>query len=102
LLVVAQLADTAAAPVHIYGEMVEVLAEEGEFLAAAQLEELWNEVAQHWIMLLCGYSSAHFGPERSTHALEAICRSHSKVQMLPTDRSAPWPTATVSNGDATA
>jgi hypothetical protein len=71
LLVVAQLADTAAAPVHIYGEMVEVLAEEGEFLAAAQLEELWNEVAQHWIMLLCGYSSAHLGPERSAHALEA-------------------------------
>jgi hypothetical protein len=99
---VARLADTPA-PLRIYGEMVELLAEHGNFLAATDLEEYWNELsADHALTLLCGYSSAHFGPERSAPALHAICRAHSKVQTLPTDPLGAWLTASVLQGSTPA
>jgi hypothetical protein len=93
---VARLAGTPEQPLRVYGELVEVLAEQGNFAAAAELESYWNEVArEHSIALLCGYSSAHFGPERSAPALQAICRAHTKVQTLPTDPLGAWLTDTV-------
>jgi hypothetical protein len=94
---VAGLPQVAELPVRIYGEMVEVLAECGDFAAATELEEYWNELSQeHSMLLLCGYSSAHFGPERSGPALKAICCSHTKVQTLATDPLGEWLTNTVS------
>jgi len=66
---------------RIYGEMVEVLAEEGNFYAARRLEELWNELAvRHSFTLLCGYSAAHFASPGARESLAQICDTHTQVQ----------------------
>lgn len=67
--------------VRIYGEMVNLLAEEGDFPAARQLEDLWNELGEEQsFTLLCGYSAVHFGDPRSAAALHSICGAHSHVR----------------------
>ena len=73
-------------PGRIYGEMVNVLAAQGEYAAAHALEELWNELGrQHEFMLFCGYSAGHFGDPRHADALRRICASHSEVLSSPQD-----------------
>lgn len=65
---------------HIYGEMVDVLAEAGNYRAAHRLEELWNSLAEKTAFdLFCGYTSAHFGDQRTAQALKAICETHHRV-----------------------
>ena len=65
---------------YIYGEMVDVLAEAGNYRGAHRLEELWNSLAEKTAFdLLCGYTSAHFGDQRTARALKAICESHHRV-----------------------
>jgi hypothetical protein len=87
---VQKLAD-ASVGLRIYGEMVELLAEEGNFHAAQRLEELWNELAvRHSFVLLCGYSSAHFATRETREALIGICSTHSHVHRLHTDPTAEW------------
>ena len=48
-------------PVRIFGEMVSLLAEQGEPAAAIELEELWNELSrQHHFTLFCSYKVSPF------------------------------------------
>ena len=62
---------------RIYGEMVDVLAEAGNYRGAHRLEQLWNDLASTTAFdLLCGYTSAHFGDQRTAQALKAICAAH--------------------------
>ncbi len=76
---VAQLAERPGR-LHIYGEMVDVLAEAGNYRGAHRLEELWNGIASRTpFNLFCGYTSAHFGDHRAASALRAICDAHSHV-----------------------
>lgn len=71
---------------HIYGEMVDVLAESGNLTGALRLEELWNGLADRVPFdLFCGYTSGHFGNERSAAALRSICAAHSEVHRHPDD-----------------
>jgi hypothetical protein len=73
-------------PLRIYGEMVDVLVSEGNFAAAAQLEELWKDLGRrHQYTLLCGYMSGHFGDPRNAGDLAQICTSHSQVRVEPDD-----------------
>ena len=73
---VARLA--ASRPLRVYGEIVEVLAAQGEYEEALRLEHLWNELgAQHAFQLMCGYSSAHFTAPETKAALRHICEAHS-------------------------
>lgn len=91
---VADLSNGDGAPPHIYGEMVEVLAEMANFAGAAQVEAFWNELAREYpFILLCGYSSDHFGPECNTRALHTICRAHTRIQSLPNDPLGAWLTS---------
>jgi hypothetical protein len=61
-----------------YGDMVDLLAAEGSFDAAAKLEELWNGLqARLPFTLFCGYSSAHFCNGHSAAALRRIRDLHS-------------------------
>ena len=77
--------------VRVYGELVELLAEEGNFQGAELLEEFWNGFGStHAISLLCGYSSAHFVMPGSLASLESICRAHSRVQQNRQDLLANW------------
>lgn len=59
-----QLISQAAArgqPVRIFGEMVSLLAEQGQPAEAIQLEELWNELSrQHNFTLFCSYKVSPF------------------------------------------
>lgn len=76
---------------RIYGEMVDMLAEEGNFQAAQRLEDLWNDLAARYrFALLCGYSAAHFASSGAREALVAACRAHTHVQYAPQDALAAW------------
>ena len=88
---VRKLAGDSSIGFRIYGEMVEVLAEEGNYHAAQRLEELWNELAvRHSFVLLCGYSSAHFATRETREALIGICSAHSHVHRQHADPLAEW------------
>ena len=81
---VAELATTAG--LRIYGEMVEVLACEGNYDAASQLEELWNQLsAEQSFTLLCGYSAPHFAAPDAGASLAKICSHHSRFTCDPHD-----------------
>ncbi len=48
----------ASSDVRIYGEMVDLLWQEGQRVAALELEELWNSLVWSYrLLLLCGYST---------------------------------------------
>jgi hypothetical protein len=77
--------------VRIYGELVELLAEEGDLRGAHALEELWNELAgRQPFTLLCGYNAAHFSDAQTVAALHAICRAHTRVQKHTSDLLGNW------------
>jgi hypothetical protein len=77
--------------VRVYGELVEILAEEGNFPGVDLVEGFWNGFgATHPISLLCGYSSAHFVMPGSVAALESICAAHNRVQQNRQDLLANW------------
>jgi hypothetical protein len=74
------------APLRVYGEMVNVLAARGDYRAAEELEDLWNDLGRRSsFRLFCGYESAHFGDPRNASALQRICSSHSHVLSSPQD-----------------
>lgn len=76
---------------RVYGEMVEILAEEGNFDAACQLESLWNGlIARHSFTLLCGYSAAHFIAPTAQSQLRTICGAHSHVDYKARDTLSKW------------
>jgi hypothetical protein len=60
-----------------YGEMVNLLWQDGMTAAAIRLEALWNELAKsHDFKLLCGYSMGNFYKEA---AVGEITRQHTHV-----------------------
>ena len=88
---VRHLSASNPAGLQIYGEMVDILAAQGDYVAAHQLEELWNDLGAHCpFTLLCGYSSANFADPRTASALQAICRSHTHATVKPTDLLGAW------------
>lgn len=88
---VGQIAARSKRGLRIYGEMVDLLAEERNLDAAHQLEELWNGLAQrHSFRLLCGYASAHFIDPRTAAALTAVCAAHTRVDTSSDDALGNW------------
>lgn len=82
---------SALGHLHIYGEMVDILAEQGYLEVAHELELAWNRLgAEQSFTLLCGYASAHFGDPRAAAALHRICRAHTRVDADPGDLLATW------------
>ena len=76
---------------NAYGEMVDILAEQGRLDAAHELEILWNRLAaKESFTLLCGYASAHFGDARDAEALHRICRAHTGVHADAGDLLGTW------------
>jgi signal transduction histidine kinase len=69
---------------RIFGEMVGLLCERGQFEAANRLEELWNNLAKrHHFDLLCAYPASVFGGAPDCEALLQACTAHSLVLRLP-------------------
>lgn len=78
-------------PLAIYGEMVELLAEEGDFASALALEDMWNGLSEQCSFhLLCGYSAAHFAAPGQERALRRVCAAHSRVNATSGDPLAAW------------
>jgi hypothetical protein len=88
---VSDLVTHSAPPVRIYGEMVDLLAEEANFEAARHLEELWNDLGRRYpFTLLCGYAAAHFTDPKTAASLRAICGAHTHVASAAGDLLGNW------------
>lgn len=75
--------------IRAYGEMVDVLWQDGLTNAAIQLEMLWNQLATtHDFSLLCGYAIGSFYKDAG---MRQVCAQHSHV--LPTDEAGAYPAA---------
>jgi hypothetical protein len=67
-------------PIRAFGEMVDLLCEQGDPESAATLEELWNRLAlERPFSLLCGYHVDPFDREAQVSVLPAVCRAHTHV-----------------------
>lgn len=73
--------------VRAFGEMVDLLCQRGGTTAAAELEELWNDLGRRRrFSLLCGYHLDVFDRASQAGTLPDVCRAHSHV--LPASDSA--------------
>jgi hypothetical protein len=73
--------------VRAFGEMVDLLCRRGGTTAAAQVEELWNDLGRsRRFSLLCGYHLDVFDRVLQAGTLPDVCRAHSHV--LPSSDSA--------------
>jgi hypothetical protein len=60
-----------------YGEMVDLLAKDGNVEGASTLEELWNELAGRFrYSLLCGYSFENFLHAAGATDIRRLCHHH--------------------------
>src|ERR1700761_3063012 len=65
-------------PVHIFGELVDLLWAEGKRAAAIEVEALWNTLSmRHNFSLLCAYRVSQ--SRSTTGLLRQICELHSHV-----------------------
>ncbi|CUS13491.1 unnamed protein product [Tuber aestivum] len=87
--------------VRVYGELVNILCEQGNYELARQLEVSWelflSEPDQN-VALLCGYNMGVFEAEGLSEVFQQICLNHSKVE--PTEKE--YPTLGHSNNQKTA
>lgn len=91
------IAELSSGPGHlrIYGEVVELFAEEGNFEQACALEDYWNHLQQKYrFTLLCGYSSAHFADPKNSQYLRDVCGRHSSIRSQSADSLGTWLTTT--------
>ena len=67
-------------PIRAYGEMVDLLWQEGNTDGAIRLEILWNQLASTYdFALLCGYAVGHFYKETRNSRMQEVCDQHSHV-----------------------
>lgn len=65
--------------IRAFGEMVALLAADGKFETATELEQLWNGLrTKHEFALFCAYSLSNFSGDTSG-ALLNVCGEHSQV-----------------------
>jgi hypothetical protein len=63
---------------HIYGEMVALLWQQGNEKGTLLLEELWNNLGRlRPFSLLCGYPKNAFRSVEDANCLVSICNAHS-------------------------
>jgi len=66
--------------VRAYGEMVALLWDDGDVLAAIELEKLWNALARELrFSLWCAYHTQSVAGEEHADALNEVCQLHSAV-----------------------
>jgi anti-sigma regulatory factor (Ser/Thr protein kinase) len=79
-------------PVRAYGEMVALLWDAGNVLAALELETLWNDLALRLpFSLFCAYANTSVLGSEHADALRDVCHLHSSVlgSRVPTVREFP-------------
>jgi anti-sigma regulatory factor (Ser/Thr protein kinase) len=83
---------TAGGPVHAYGEMVGVLWDAGQVMAALELEKLWNELQVALpFSLLCAYRRSSVSDPEQADAVQQVCQLHSHVLNAPIQRTREFP-----------
>ena len=66
--------------VRAYGEMVDLLWQDGNPDGAIRLEELWNDLAcTHDLSLLCAYAMSNFHGEQHQRRFMDVCGHHARV-----------------------
>jgi anti-sigma regulatory factor (Ser/Thr protein kinase) len=66
--------------IRAYGEMVALLWDAGDVLAALELEKLWNALAEEVrFTLWCAYHTQSVAGEEHADALNEVCRLHNAV-----------------------
>jgi signal transduction histidine kinase/ActR/RegA family two-component response regulator len=66
--------------VHVFGELVALLAAEGRHAAAVRLEELWNDLGRtRPFSLFCAYPMSGFGRAADGRAFTDVCAEHHEV-----------------------
>jgi hypothetical protein len=67
-------------PIRAYGEMVDVLWQEGNEKGAIRLEILWNQLASTYdFALLCGYAVGHFYKETRDSRFDEVREQHTHI-----------------------
>ncbi len=95
--------DRRSGRVRAYGEMVDMLAQQGDLADAIRLEALWNKLGERVpFFLMCGYSAAHFVSVATHRALCAICSAHSSVHQHAQDPLAGWLLSSAHNAPGSA
>jgi len=70
----------AGARLRVYGDLMDVLAADGNFHGAHELEKMWSDLTrQAPVTVLCGYSAASFHSADAGETLKSICRSHTNT-----------------------
>jgi len=76
---------------RIYGEIVDLFAERGQFDIAHDLEQLWMALGDTCeFAMFCGYQSKHFGDPRSAPSLDTLCSLHTHVAASSNDMLGTW------------
>lgn len=71
-------------PVCAYGEMVALLWDAGDVIAAIELETLWNELATEVpFSLYCAYRSESVAGHEHADALQQVCHLHDAAVSVP-------------------
>jgi anti-sigma regulatory factor (Ser/Thr protein kinase) len=66
--------------VRAYGEMVALLWDADDVMAAIELETLWNELGRQLrFSLFCGYSTSSVAGSEHSHAFQQVCHLHSAI-----------------------
>jgi anti-sigma regulatory factor (Ser/Thr protein kinase) len=85
-------------PVRVFGEMVALLWDAGNVLAAIELEGLWNDLGRELpFSLFCAYPTQSVSGSEHSDALREVCQLHSAVihphhehsRQFPADIAAP-------------
>jgi hypothetical protein len=67
-------------PIRAYGEMVDLLWQDGNADGAIKVEILWNQLAAAYdFSLLCGYAVGHFYKETRDPRYQDVCDQHSHI-----------------------
>jgi MEDS: MEthanogen/methylotroph, DcmR Sensory domain len=73
-------AGRTSCPIRAYGEMVDLLWQEGNADGAIKVEILWNQLAATYdFALLCGYAVGHFYKETRDPRYQDVVAQHSHV-----------------------
>jgi hypothetical protein len=71
---------TGHKPIRAFGEMVDLLLQEGNPEGAIRLEELWNHLGQSYgFSLLCAYNMGNLYREQRWRYFEKICDQHARL-----------------------
>lgn len=70
----------AGGPLHVYGEMVDILLDEENEPALFALESMWEDIVDEiGFSLLCGYTARTLAPQKMATTLAQVCDAHRSV-----------------------